>query len=722
MEGYLKRVEQTIDQERWPIILDGSEMKIVRGKLSMNEAEKDATILSAARILGNCSNPYGLEQRRVGLAIGKVQSGKTSNFISLMALAFDNNINIVVLFGGSSKILKRQADERILESFDFEERAKNNDRSLTFLTTSNNFDNLSPDEIGNIYRMGRKIIITALKEYTHIERVLEMLKNANLDKKPILIIDDEGDQITLNGAVKKDKTTTTYREFVNLFSSLSFSTFISVTATPEANLLIELDDELSPDFCELISPGKLYSGAETFHSEPYSKYISVIPEDENVILEDDQGIPESFEVALSTFFVGGIIRGLRGDYGVHSMLIHPSSRIIDHKKVKVKVEAVLKKYQEISNSDEEDIFKFFENFVRKGYDELSKTIDEQFNFDIILEQMKKDIFDVNTVVVNGDGDKEIIYRNFRYFIVIGGSMVERGLTVKNLAVTYIVRTNKGKENADTVLQRCRWFGYRISKIKDRLVSYLDVCRVYMIDSMANNFYELKLTEDSIWNCIKHAQKSGKALKEMDRLFKLSGHFNPTRPNVILNTQVFSFGDFKTQHSIKNMNDQSKINIINDRWEEMLKKYDFSIQDWKNFKHYIYKDVEIKDVLEIIKEYYPQEYTNFDSKYIDTTLQLLEINEKPTKMNVVLMRYELKNGGTGEDHKINPENYYIGNIMQGRNGVEGEDNYYPSDQYILPKEIQLQIHFVNNKELNLSKIPVLGYYAPLNEERLVGKSV
>ena len=237
MEGYLKRSEKTSVPERWSIKLDGKEMQIVRQHLSMDESEKDATILSAARILGNCSNPNGTPQRKVGLAIGKVQSGKTSNFISLMALAFDNDINIVILFGGSSKILKRQSDERVIESFNLDERDKNNDRSLAFLTTSDNFDNLSAEEIKNIYRMGRKIIITALKEYTHIDKVLTMLKRANLDNKPILIIDDEGDQMTLNGAVRKGKTTTTYREFVNLFSKLSFSTFLSAQKFSKFSLL-----------------------------------------------------------------------------------------------------------------------------------------------------------------------------------------------------------------------------------------------------------------------------------------------------------------------------------------------------------------------------------------------------------------------------------------------------------------------------------------------------
>ena len=163
MEGILKRVQSEDVAQRWTVKLDGPEIGVVRSHLDMGESEKDSTILSAARILGNCSNPHGKPMRKVGLAIGKVQSGKTSNYISLTALAFDNDINIVVIFGGASKILLRQTNERVNDNFDIEKRMENDDRSIAVLTTSNNFEGLSSDTIENIYRSGHKIIITALK-------------------------------------------------------------------------------------------------------------------------------------------------------------------------------------------------------------------------------------------------------------------------------------------------------------------------------------------------------------------------------------------------------------------------------------------------------------------------------------------------------------------------------------------------------------------------------
>ena len=524
--------------------------------------------------------------------------------------------------------------------------------------------------------------------------------------------------MTLNGAVKKGETTTTYREFVNLFKDLSFSTFISVTATPEANLLISVEDELSPDFCELISPGSAYSGAATFHGEKYTKYICEIPDNENVILDEDEGIPESFEKAVSTFFVGGVIRDLRGDSSTHSMLIHPSSKIIDHRKVEKKVSALLNKYQEYAGSSEVDIFSRFKYFIKLGYDELVKTIPEKYDFELIVEKMKTAISDYRIVVVNGENDSEVSYKYVKYYIVIGGTMVERGLTVKKLAVTYIVRNNKGKENADTVLQRCRWFGYRVSKG----MSYLDLCRVFMTDSMAENYHKLKLIEDSIWKCIKYAEREGKTLKEMDRLFNISEHFNPTRTNVVPDIQIFKFGSWKSQKSIIGMDNQSTIDSINSDWDNLLKDYASQEEEHPNFVHKVYKNVNFDDVYEkIIKKHYSNEDIRLDTKYIKSALGYLKINDLKPLIDIYIMRDKTKSGGHGEERHIF-EDKTISNIMQGRNRNEGDPEYYPGDDKLNLENYQIQIHAVYNNEYQLQNIPVISFYAPNNTIRMVGKIV
>ena len=68
-----------------------------------------------------------------------------------------------------------------------------------------------------------------------------------------------------------------------------------------------------------------------------------------------------------------------------------------------------------------------------------------------------------------DSDEEI--RPFDAFsIIIGGNMLGRGVTLKNLAVTYFQKSAEEKAQ-DTYIQRQRWFGYRGGMI--------EFCRVYL---------------------------------------------------------------------------------------------------------------------------------------------------------------------------------------------------------------------------------------------------
>ena len=110
---------------------------------------------------------------------------------------------------------------------------------------------------------------------------------------------------------------------------------MSITATPQANLLIDTLDVLSPDFGILVDPGKGYCGLDVYHSD--TTYTRKIPDSETSLLDD--GIPQSFIDAISMFFVACAIyknRGMKpGDK--LSMLIHPSQLKADHEKVFKKV-------------------------------------------------------------------------------------------------------------------------------------------------------------------------------------------------------------------------------------------------------------------------------------------------------------------------------------------------------------------------------------------------
>ena len=103
--------------ETWPVMLDGKYMSAVQNYLEADGIPSEGVnkiVENAAKTLSYCPNPLTDEIcQKTGLVIGKVQSGKTSNFISITALAFDNGYNVVVVLGGTKKPLVQQNRERI---------------------------------------------------------------------------------------------------------------------------------------------------------------------------------------------------------------------------------------------------------------------------------------------------------------------------------------------------------------------------------------------------------------------------------------------------------------------------------------------------------------------------------------------------------------------------------------------------------------------------------
>ena len=326
----------------WSISVDGFFRKSVENRMladDMTEEAIDSIFNNAVRILGRCPNPNIQEQvAETGIVIGKVQSGKTSNFISVLALAFDNGYDIAIVLGGNTLNLLKQNASRISSAFSVDTE------KLTVLKTNDNKTLINPARIKDFIENGRKVIIVGLKHNKHIDQIAEIFDNEFLADKSVLIVDDEGDQATLNTRAYQQSISTTYASVLNLKSKLKSHCFLSVTATPQANILIEAFDTLSPDFGELVYPGEGYCGLQEFHGENADRYIKEIPESEPNLL-DGMGVPESVYQAMALFFVGNAIRRSRGDMGTHAMLIHPSQKKFDHRVVEQKIQSILDEWK-----------------------------------------------------------------------------------------------------------------------------------------------------------------------------------------------------------------------------------------------------------------------------------------------------------------------------------------------------------------------------------------
>ena len=707
--------------EPWSISMDGFFRQNVEKQMLSDDMSQDAVdsvFSNAARILSHCPNANIQEEiAETGIVIGKVQSGKTSNFISVLALAFDNGYDIAIVLGGNTLDLLKQNASRITTSFNVDSER------LTVLKTNDNKSLINPARIRDFLENGHKVIIVGLKHNKHIDQIAEIFDNAYLAEKSVLIIDDEGDQATLNTRAYKNSISKTYGSVLNLKNKLKSHCFLSVTATPQANILIETFDTLSPDFGELVYPGEGYCGLQAFHGENTDKHVYEIPPTEPNLL-DDLGVPLSVYKAMAMFFVGNAIRHSRGDMGNHAMLIHPSQKKYDHRIVEVKIQSILDEWKSKAKTrlaGKRDI----------SYMSLRKILLEAYNafvsdgvaclpFDVLENTILQRIKACSPVLVcNSDENASENSKHYKTNIFVGGNLVERGITIKGLAVTYITRRAKGKSNVDNTEQRARWFGYK--------AHYLDVCRVFTTKDIKDDFSSILEHDEDMWASIERAQERGIPFKEMPRIFKLarSAFLSLTRRNVA-RTENFALSEWKPQRyymadkqaaadNEKVINNFREARVASITIEKHNEIQEHAVLSGLNY-HTVFDELLSK------LDYVDEEVLNL--KYFSLLDEALTKLELSPEVDIYWVR-----DSNRSTRKILPDGS-VQQLFQGRNPNMSSPHYYEGDRSLAdkkPEHIQLQIHYV--KPTNLPEVdfytPVLALYIPdgcaRELEKLVVKS-
>ena len=193
------------------IITDGFFAKHVAEQMkksddSITDDVVNDVFTNASSILNQCPNPSSTEEfKKTGIVIGKVQSGKTSNFIALLALAFDNGYDFAVVIGGNTTELLTQNVNRIRKAFNV------NVDKLKVLHSKDNHNEITPEKIRGFLENGSKVLIVTLKSpqkknQKHMTRVSQLFDDPVMANETTLIIDDEGDQATLNARAYSNDT------------------------------------------------------------------------------------------------------------------------------------------------------------------------------------------------------------------------------------------------------------------------------------------------------------------------------------------------------------------------------------------------------------------------------------------------------------------------------------------------------------------------------------
>ena len=141
------------------------------------------------------------------LLVGKVQSGKTSNLEMLTALAFDNGYNILVIYGGYDTSLLKQTTDRFKETFGVVGDVTYDDEGPAIFTTDDSNQILSIDDeiMTDLLENNKPVIFVSMKRPVAMRKINALFGRLDKSKFKAFIIDDEGDQASLNTAKDKIK-------------------------------------------------------------------------------------------------------------------------------------------------------------------------------------------------------------------------------------------------------------------------------------------------------------------------------------------------------------------------------------------------------------------------------------------------------------------------------------------------------------------------------------
>ena len=453
-----------------------------------------------------------------GLVVGHVQSGKTANMTAVAAKALDAGYDTVIVLAGLTNKLRYQTQLRLFD--DLVCRNPNNWQVLTPNELDRDFR--APPQGGFLSHFDKaqlaviKKNVSPLRELRHaVERTLPAVRS----QLRILVIDDECDQASINSARGELDMTAINRRIRELLSLLPAVTYVGYTATPFANVLInpyrvegqELDDLYPRDFITALPRPASYFGTERLFGVTPSDPDDVQPEEEGLDMIRDVPTEEeallqpqsrrdrdtfqpvmtnSLETAILYFLASCAARHARGDGAKHmTMLVHTSAYVIAHERVATLIHGWVDVNRRRIVDQVSDLGQRIREIWTAEQHRIPANITDApaVPVDRIFEHLQTVLDTIEFPVENGASDDRIDYtRQPKTYIVVGGSILARGLTLEGLTVSYFLRT---ANQYDTLLQMGRWFGYRSR--------YEDLPRIWMPEELRLRFRALAGVEQEI---------------------------------------------------------------------------------------------------------------------------------------------------------------------------------------------------------------------------------
>ncbi|WP_111748841.1 Z1 domain-containing protein [Salinisphaera orenii] len=475
------------------------------------------------RTLGLLENPRkdGRWDRR-GMVVGHVQSGKTANYIGLIAKAADVGYRVIIVIAGIHNNLRSQTQARVDEGFiGFDSsmlqsrragaqsiigvgRYDSTRRPSAFTNTLRDFNRQTATGVGiPLENLNQPAVFVIKKNPSTLRNLLDWLKEHNARRgassisSPMLLIDDEADNASINISKGQDEVSRINGQIRQLLDTFDRKCYVGYTATPFANIFIDPDSgdemygaDLFPrNFIVSLEPPSNYFGPERVflsdegsNGEFWDSPVRYIDDSEDILplrhKIDHQicALPRTLLDAIRAFVLSRAIRLERGHQGFHhSMLVNASRFTSVQSQLTAEIHGfvdTLRQHLRINgaNSVPQAIRDPEIASLRSVFD--AEYENSGVSWPQVQARLMESVSPVTVVEINSKSSGSLDYEGYNAnglsVIAVGGFSLSRGLTLEGLTISYFLRNSM---MYDTLMQMGRWFGYR--------PGYEDLCRVWM---------------------------------------------------------------------------------------------------------------------------------------------------------------------------------------------------------------------------------------------------
>ena len=633
----------------WPPFISSIESK------NWDKQDVESLKEGSNRVISLLHNPASLKFQTKGLVIGYVQSGKTANMTAVISKAADRNFRLFIVLSGLTNSLRNQTQERLTKDL----ISLKPDNWHTWTTDNNDLKSqalLNPNVI--LADPGKKHLAVVKKNSVILKRLIDTVKNINgplINKISVLIIDDEADQASVNSSGVRREASKINKQINILINSFKKIAFIGYTATPYANILIDRSaNNIYPrDFITALNKPSRYFGAERLFGRDLLEsvdgevpddgldMIRIIPEKDCEELNSTSNrtafkfsLTKTLKDSINYFFLAMAVRYARNDKESHmTMMVHTTAfadiqnsalPVIDHfrkdclKLHRANDPAYKRELKVLWNSEKNKV----------PPKDCSNEKLEVFEFDSLWPLLDQCIEETEVKAENYKSDDRIDFGlKGRKYIVIGGNVLARGLTIEGLMVSYFLRH---ASTYDALMQMGRWFGFRHN--------YEDLPRVWLSEEMRNNFKDLATVEQEIRNDINTMVE----FRETPMKFAIRIRTHPslaiTSRNKMLNAKT-EYCSFSNTHR-QTFKFKNSLVWLRENWnaaENLVNKINkLGCRSKSRYNCYTYLDIPVDLILDFLNAY------NFHSHHADLANGNLAnyINRKIEKKNPEILEWSV----------------------------------------------------------------------------------